>query len=140
MNTGLENVTKYRILIVDDNPTVRNAIAIIFKTEPDFEVCGEAYNVEGAIEQCNALQPDLALIDISLKGEDGLDLARHLRDGTHAVRTVVLSLHDDEHHINRAREAGCHGYAVKGRGPDELLACMRSVLAGQEYFACPEQP
>ncbi len=140
LNTGLDNVAKSRILIVDDNPTVRGAITLILNSEPDLSVCGEAHNVAEAIERSEALLPDLALIDISLKGDNGLDLARHLREHAPSVRMVALSLHDDGSHIDGARRAGCHGYAIKGQGPETLLACIRGVLGGHEYFADPEQP
>lgn len=140
MNTKLGNIAMARILIVDDSPTMRQAITIIVENEQDLNVCGEACCIADALEQCEALQPDLALIDISLKGEDGLDLVRRLRECAPSVYTIVFSLHGEPRYIAQAREAGAHGYARKDEGPGELLACMRDALNGNSSFSRPEQP
>ena len=129
-----------RILVVDDNPTVREAIAILIETEDDLSICGEAHNVANALEQCETLHPDLALIDVSLKGEDGLDLVRRLLECVPSVRAVVLSLHDEPFYINGAREAGAQGYVSKSEGPQPMLDCIRRVLGGHSRFPDPKRP
>ena len=131
---------KARILLVDDNPTVREAIAIVIDGEADMAVCGEAFGVSDGREACERLLPDLVLVDISLKGEDGLDLVRWLTEDHPPIRTVVLSLHDESRYMEDARQAGAEGYAIKSQGPDELLACIRRVLSGHSSFARPVLP
>ena len=128
-----------RILIVDDNPTMREAIAILIDGADDLSVCGEAQCISEALEQCKTLQPDLALVDISLKGEDGLDLIRRLQKAAPSVRSVVFSLHDAPQYIDGAREAGARGYAIKSAGPRALLASLRRVRDGHSSFPSPGQ-
>ena len=140
MNTKLDSMTATRILIVDDNPAMREAIAMIIENTADLSICGEARNISESLEQCEALHPDLALVDLSLKGEDGLDLIRRLGKCAPAVRCVVFSLHDEPYYIDGAREAGAQGYVVKSSGPGELLACLRSVRDNHNSFASPGQP
>lgn len=135
MNADPDGMSTARILVVDDNATVRSAIAVILEDEQDLSVCGEAENIADAIALCETRQPDLALIDISLRGESGLELVRHLRERAPDMRTVVFSLHDEMRHIDGARKAGAHGYASKGEGLDALLDCVRTVLKGDSCFA-----
>lgn len=107
---------------------------MIIEGEGDLSVCGEASDIQGALASCDANDPDLALIDISLKGEDGLDIVKKMRSHAPSVRTAVFSLHDEAIHIERAREAGAGGYALKSDGPRKLLECIRHVLAGKQSF------
>ena len=129
-----------RILVVDDNPAMREAIAIVLEDEEDLALCGESHGIADALEKCEQLHPDLALIDISLKGEDGLDLVRRLAATAPSVLTVVFSLHDDAPNIDLAREAGARGFAVKSQGSEQMLARIRAVLAGESSFATPGAP
>lgn len=139
MESGLENKGVAQILIVDDNPVMREAIALIVDHEEDLSICGEAGNISEALSQCDSLSPDLALIDVSMKGEDGLDLVVRLKETAPDVNTVVFSLHDEAEYIDRARDLGAGGYAIKSGGPEMMLKCIRTVLEGQRYFA-PADP
>ena len=139
MDTKLDSMTVTRILIVDDNPTMREAIGMIVENTADLSICGEARSISEAVEQCETLHPDLALVDLSLKGEDGLELIRRLGKCAPAVRCVVFSLHDEPFYIDGARTAGAQGYAVKSLGPKALLACLRSVVDNHNSFASPGQ-
>ncbi len=139
MDDRSDNMPVVRILVVDDNPTVRMAVALILEDEADLSICGEASDIADAFKQCEALQPDLALIDLSLRGEDGLDLVRRLCRFSPPVRAVVFSLHDEPFHINGARDAGAHGYVIKSEDPQQMLDCMRGVMAGQTRFP-PSEP
>ena len=134
MDIQLDSMTMTRILVVEDNPSMREAIAMIVESESDLSVCGEAQCISEAVEQYEKLHPDLALIDLSLKGEDGLDLIKILSECAPPVSSVVFSLHDEAYYINGAREAGARGYAVKSAGLSELLRCMRSVRDGESCF------
>ena len=127
-----------QILIVDDNLVIREAVALIIETEIDLEICGEAQSISEALEQCELLQPDLAMVDLSLKGEDGLDLIRRLKKCAPAVQCIVFSLHDESCYIDGAREAGARGYAIKSSGSEALLSCIHRVCDGQSSFATPE--
>jgi DNA-binding NarL/FixJ family response regulator len=137
MDIRLDSGAMTRILVVEDNLSMREAIAMIVESESDLSVCGEAQCISEAVEQCEKLHPDLALIDLSLKGEDGLDLIKLFRESTPSMSSVVFSLHDEVCYINGAREAGARGYAIKSAGLSKLLACMRSVRDGKSCFPCP---
>jgi len=139
MGTGHDKTRVARIFVVDDNPTMRHAIAFIIQEEHDLTVCGEAPNIADALQQCDTLQPDLALIDISLKGEDGLDLVKRLKACAPSVRTVVFSLHDEPFYVDKARAAGAQGYVIKSGAPQQILDCIRQVLGGQSRFVHPDQ-
>ena len=129
-----------RVLMVDDNASTRRAIEIIVEDEEDICLCGEAEAIAPALEQCEALQPDLALVDLSLKGENGLELVQSIRSRFPAIRVVVFSLHDEKHYIDLARGAGAHGYAVKSGGPEELLTAIRAALSCDTPPDLPGQP
>ncbi|MDA0989808.1 MAG: response regulator transcription factor [Verrucomicrobia bacterium] len=128
-------MAKWRILVVDDHLVMRETIVFVINSEPDLEVCGEAEGIEEAIARCNSLRPDLALVDVSLKGDDGLDLVRRLQACAPPIATVVFSLHDEPFYIEEARDAGAGGYAVKSDGPQQMLACIRGVLDGGRHFS-----
>ncbi len=129
-----------RILVVDDNPSMREAVALIIEEEHDLCVCAEANCIAEALAECETLQPDLAMVDLSLKGEDGLALIKHLADHTPHIATVVFSLHDEPFYINGARSAGARGYVIKSEGADSMLACLRTVLGGGHCFTSPGEP
>ena len=117
-----------RILVVDDNPAMRRAISIILEGEEDLCVCGEAQGIEDGLEQFNSLQPDVVLVDISLRGEDGLDLVRRLETCAPSIPKIVFSLHHEPFYMQQAREAGARGYVVKSEDPRQIVACIRTVL------------
>ena len=139
MDSQVDNANKTRILIVDDHAHLREAIAILINMENDFSVCGEADSIPLALDLYDSLRPDLVLIDISLKGENGLDLLKQLVQYTPPACCVVFSLHDEAHYIETARTAGARGYAIKSGGAQGLLPCLRQVRNGINNFASPGQ-
>lgn len=130
-------MSRARILVVDDNPAMREAIAVVFGEESDLCICGTAHGLDDAMEQCETLRPDLALIDLSLRGADGLDLVRRIVAGGYPTHPVVFSLHDEPFYIDTAREAGARGYIVKSEDAPLLLAAVRRILAGETRFPDP---
>ena len=132
--------SKASVLIIEDNATIREAIHIILQSVADLTVCGEAINATAAYELCNELIPDVALIDISLKGGNGIDLIKRLRSDFPDIKCIVFSLHNEALYIDAAREAGAHGYVTKGESPKQIIDCIRTVRAGQGRFASPYSP
>ena len=132
-----DNVAKRRarVLIVDDHPIVRDGLAAELATEPDLEVCGEAEDVAGALEQIRSARPDVAIIDISLKNGNGVDLIKRLRARNDPVRIVVWSMYPEDLYAERALRAGAQGYVHKGRATREILDALRAVLAGKIYLS-----
>lgn len=130
---GSERVT--RVLLVEDHPIVRQGLAQLINQEPDLEVCGEAAAVSEAIEVVEATSPDLALIDISLKSSNGLELVKDLARSHPQVRTLVLSLFDEMVYAERVLRAGAKGYIMKAEATDNVMVAIRTVLAGEVYVS-----
>ncbi|QJW94987.1 response regulator transcription factor [Frigoriglobus tundricola] len=124
-----------RVLVVDDHPVVRDGLAALLGTEPDLEVCGEAEDVPGALALLKAARPDVAIIDVSLKNGNGIDLVKRIRAHEHAVRVLVWSMYPEELYAERALRAGAQGYVHKGRSTKEILEALRAVLAGKVYLS-----
>jgi DNA-binding NtrC family response regulator len=133
--TNESNVmNKIRVLLVDDNSTVREAISMIINLEEDLLVCGEARNAEEAIEQFLRTSPDTVLLDLSLKESDGISLIRQFHESDANANIIIFSLHDEALYINAARDAGAQGYVCKSESPHDIINCIRTVSEGQHRF------
>lgn len=126
---------RVRVLIVDDHPVVRDGLAAQLATEPDLEVCGEAEDVPGALALLKSARPDVAIIDVTLKNGNGIDLVKRIRAHDNAVRLLVWSMHPEELYAERALRAGAQGYVHKSRATTEILVALRAVLAGKIYLS-----
>jgi len=124
-----------RILIVDDHPAVREALAIRLSREPDLEVCGEAADVTEALQVFAATNPDVAVIDISLRDGDGIDLIKRIKAHNDAARVLVWSMHSESLFAERALRAGALGYINKEQVTDQIVVAIRRVLAGKVYLS-----
>ncbi|HJS09087.1 MAG TPA: response regulator transcription factor, partial [Pirellulales bacterium] len=105
-----EAKTRARVLIVDDHPAVREALGIRIGQTPDLEVCGQAADVGDALRLVDELKPDIAIVDISLKTGDGIDLIKRVRKRNENVRTLVWSMYGEDLYAERALRAGADGY------------------------------
>lgn len=124
--------TKRRLLLVDDHPVFRTALRRLLDRQPDLEVCGEAADLQGAAGLAVQLKPDLILLDVSLGDADGLDLFPHLHaSGLGTTPVVVLSMHEETAHIDRAHAAGASAYVTKSRDTAHLLAVLREALVSR---------
>jgi PAS domain S-box-containing protein len=119
-----------RILIADDNEFVRRGIRTLLGLRPNWEVCGEAADGRDAVRQCQELEPDVALLDVSMPQLSGLEAARIIRKEIPNTRVLVVSQHDATHIVDGAREAGARGYVVKSELSQRLLGAIDSLLAG----------
>jgi DNA-binding NarL/FixJ family response regulator len=126
----------YRILIIDDHPLVRSGICTVLELDDDLEVCGEAEDSTSALEAIERLQPDLALVDISLKGgTSGLELVKSIRQKYPDLKTLAVSMHDEETYALRALKAGAQGYVMKQEGIEKIREAIRCVLAGRTFLS-----
>ena len=124
-----------RVLIVDDHPAVREALTIRCSREPDLEVCGEAADVNEALRVLDATNPDVAVIDISLKGGDGIDLIKRIKARNDTVRLLVWSMHSESLCAERALRAGALGYINKEEATDQIIVAIRRVFDGKVYLS-----
>src|SRR5262245_55350575 len=126
---------KARVLIVDDHPVVREGLAMHLATQPDLEVCGEAEDLRGALALMASARPDVAIIDISLKNSDGMELIRRIKERHDAVRILVWSMYPENLYAKRAIRAGAQGYVNKGQATHHVLDAIRAILQGQVYVS-----
>jgi DNA-binding NarL/FixJ family response regulator len=126
---------KNRIFIVDDHHIVRFGLIQLLRATPDMEVCGEAEDVASAIEGIRRSKPDLAIVDLSLKDSDGIELIERIRSEVPSVKVLVLSMHEESILAERALKAGAMGYIMKQEMNENLLQAMNRVLDGQIYVS-----
>jgi len=126
---------KRRIFIVDDHPLVREWLASLINQQQDLRVCGEADNGSKALELILAAKPDIAVVDISLTGNSGIELIKNLKTAAPQVAVLVLTMHDESLYAERALLAGAQGYVVKREATKKVLVGIRSVLAGKLYVS-----
>jgi DNA-binding NarL/FixJ family response regulator len=124
-----------KILIVDDHPVVREGLAMQISAQPDLEVCGEAEDVTGALALIASSQPDVAIVDISLKDSSGLDLIRRIKGRRAETRILVWSMYPENLYAERVLRAGAQGFLNKGRATHELLDAIRAIVAGRIYVS-----
>ena len=127
------SVTKARIVVVDDHPIVRDGLAELLNREEDLTVCGEAADATQAVKVIAETNPDLAIVDISLRNSNGLHLIKHLRAANARLYILVLSMHEEDVYAERALRAGAQGYIMKREPPKKVIAAIRHVLSGEIY-------
>jgi len=126
---------KERVVIVDDHPLFRERLAQLINHELDMEVCGEAENAAQGIQLIRSSSPDLAIVDITLKGSSGLELIKSIKALSIGTPVLVLSMHDEALYAERALRAGATGYITKHQAADEIIVAIRRVLAGEVYLS-----
>jgi DNA-binding NarL/FixJ family response regulator/uncharacterized protein involved in exopolysaccharide biosynthesis len=119
-----------RILIVDDQKTVREALRMMLDSASDLQIVGTAGDGHTAIEQVGLLNPEVVLIDLEMPGLDGVKATQLITQQFPAVKVLVLSMHDDEALIAKSMQAGAMGYLLKNTPPQELRAAIRFVNRG----------
>ena len=119
-----------RILLADDHPVVRDGLAAMLGTQPDFQVIGEAGTGAEALTEAARLRPDVVLMDLEMPSLDGIEAIRRLRAADPAIQVVVLTAFDTDERILGALQAGAQGYLLKGAPRAEIFAAIRAVSAG----------
>ena len=132
---GSKTKKRARILIVDDHPAVREALALRIGRQRDMEVCGEAGDLGDALRQLIDNQPDVAVVDITLKSGSGIDLVKRIKDRNSHVRILIWSMHNESLYAERALRAGAFGYVNKDQATDTIVDAIRQVLAGKVYLS-----
>jgi DNA-binding NarL/FixJ family response regulator len=127
--------SKYRVLVVDDHPIVRQGLALLIDQEPDLMVSGEAEEVQSALAAIADSRPDVLLLDSSLPGPDGIDLLKTIRSTDPDLPVLVLSTHDEATYAERALRAGANGYIMKQEATENVLVALRRILRGEMYVS-----
>lgn len=126
---------KSRVFVVDDHPLVREGLTNLINGQNDLIVCGEAKDSAQAINGIGKARPNVALIDISLENESGLELVKQLKTQFPQVALIILSMHDEALYAERALRAGAQGYVMKHETSKSVLASIRQVLGGGVYVS-----
>lgn len=125
----------FRVLIVDDHPIVRQGLRAMIEAEPDLRVCGEAQTEREARSALRALEPDAAVVDLSLEEGDGINLVRDAHAHHPGVALLVLSMYDENIYAERMLKAGASGYIMKQAASDQLITALHTVLRGDTYLS-----
>jgi DNA-binding NarL/FixJ family response regulator len=124
---------KSEILIVDDHPIFRRGLSQLINEEHDMDVCGEAEDVDEAKKAIGKLQPDMVIVDISLKDRSGMELLRYMTEKYPQLPSLVLSMHDETLYAERVLRAGARGYIMKQEMTGNVIQAIRQVLKGKIY-------
>ncbi|MBN2508722.1 MAG: response regulator transcription factor [Spirochaetales bacterium] len=124
-----------KVVIIDDHPIVRQGFVLLINQEEDLEVVGEAEDAPGAVSVVREKSPDLALVDLSLKNSNGLELIKDLKVILPELIVLVVSLHDEEVYAERALRAGAKGFIMKAEATDNVMTAIREVLQGGVYLS-----
>ena len=124
-----------QILIVDDHPLVRQGLIGLLSAERDFAICGEASGVAEARQLAAKTEPDVAIIDLTLKDGNGIELIKELHARSSKTKLLALTMHDESLFAERALRAGAVGYVSKDQASRTIIKAVRTVLAGSHYLS-----
>lgn len=127
--------SKIRVLLVDDHPILRRGLAQLINQEPDLMVCGEAEDAGKGFEAVATCQPDVAIVDISLRTGNGIELIKNIKARYPDLPTLVLSMHDEGLYAERALRAGSLGYIMKEEAIEKVLVAIRHVINGELFLS-----
>ncbi|MBN2809360.1 MAG: response regulator transcription factor [Deltaproteobacteria bacterium] len=126
---------KRRVFIVEDHPIFSMGMSELINQEADLEVCGSADNIAAALRAIAALTPDLIIVDLALKGGQGIDLIREVEKAKKNIPMLVLSMHDEAIHAERCILAGAKGYIMKQEASESVIGALRHILAGNIHVS-----
>lgn len=128
-------MSKRKVLIVDDHPILRKGLTLLINQEPDLIVCAEAEHAQMALDVIDNVSPDMAIVDISLPGIDGIELIKMLRLRHKDLPVLVVSMHDEALYAERSLRAGARGYIMKQEALEKVLVAIRKVLDGEIFVS-----
>ena len=127
--------SKTKILLVDDHPLLRQGLKVLIEQNSRYEVCGEADSAPRALELAAKLSPNLAIVDITLKSTDGIELTKGLRAQVPDMPILVVSMHDEDVYAERVLRAGAMGYLMKHEAAEKVMAAIDSIMHGEIYLS-----
>lgn len=132
---GQTTTGKARIMVVDDHAVVRQGLIQLINREKDLIVCADAETASEALKLIAQTKPDVAIVDVSLKEDSGLELVKDIRIRFPKLAVLVLSMHDEMFYAERFLRAGARGYIMKEVATEKLMVAIRRVLAGEVYLS-----
>jgi DNA-binding NarL/FixJ family response regulator len=132
--------TPIRVLVADDHAVVREGIRSVLQGEAGFTLVGEATTAAEAVRLVGDLQPDVAVLDVTMPGGSGLEATARIRQQFPDTRVLILSMHDNPEYTKESVRAGAHGYLLKDSAAAELRQAIRTVSDGETYFAADPGP
>jgi DNA-binding NarL/FixJ family response regulator len=127
-------MSKLRVFLADDHAIVREGLKSLVQAQEDMEVVGEAGEGHLALDAMRVSPPDVAVLDISLPGLNGIQLAEQLRQMNPQIRIITLTVHEDRSYLRQSLQAGASGYVLKRAAPQELVNALRAVAEGGTYI------
>lgn len=124
-----------KVLLLEDHPMFRERLATVIAKRGDMAVCGEADNTTEALRLVETLHPDIAIVDITLRGSNGLDFLKDIKARGIDLPVLVLSMHDEAIYAERSLRAGARGYITKYEASSEVMAAIEQVLNGSVYLS-----
>lgn len=124
-----------RILLADDHNVMRRGLRLLLESQPEFSVVGEASDGRQAVEQAEAVHPDVAILDIAMPNLSGIEATQRIVSLLPATSIVILSMHSDEGYVLRALKAGAKGYVLKDSVEGDLIDAVKAVNEGTTFFS-----
>ncbi|HLM60794.1 MAG TPA: response regulator transcription factor [Pyrinomonadaceae bacterium] len=128
-------MNEIKIIIADDHPIFRGGLKNIIEKEPNIVIVAEAETGTEALAKIKEQQPDVAVLDLDMPELDGFGVARELQKLRLLTKVIILTMHKDEAHFNRAIDLGVSGFVVKDGAASEIVGCIKAVAANREYFS-----
>jgi DNA-binding NarL/FixJ family response regulator len=123
-----------RILVADDHEVVRRGLCALLRSQPEWEVCGEASHGREAVEKVLTLRPEVAILDIGMPNLNGLEATRQILKANPHVKVLILTLHDADQVVQEALNAGARGFLLKTDAARDLVAAVEAVRRGKTHF------
>ena len=131
---AIEAVQTIRVLLADDHDILRQGLRLLLESQQDIQIVGEARTGRDAIELTSHLQPDVAIIDISMAEMDGFEACQVIRREHATTQVLILTMHESEEYFLQALRMGAAGYLVKKAAPTDLIVAVRTVAHGGAYL------
>ncbi|NUT37539.1 MAG: response regulator transcription factor [Hamadaea sp.] len=122
------------LILADDHPMFLSGLRALLEAEDDLQVLAAVATGEDAVAAALEHRPDVAVLDVTMPGGDGLGVTRRMRSAGLPTRVLILTMYDDDENVLAALRAGAYGYALKGAGPREIVAAVRAVARGEAVF------
>lgn len=134
-NGAASAIGKTKVYLIDDHPIMVQGLKELINNQKDMKVVGSSDDWHVAIEQSKKVQPDLILLDVTLKDANGIEVLKNLKIHLPQVKILMLSMHDENLYAMRSLKAGAQGYIMKQEAVDQVLTAIRQVIAGEVYLS-----